>query len=92
MIITNYILNTFIIPLGSLLKDFQESMPETKEQEFVALFTAVLEKSKSLSILPCCMGLIKYKGDPTILNVSNFKLGNKYVEALAAGLKEAKMI
>ncbi len=28
----NYILNTFIIPLGSLLQDFQESMPETKEQ------------------------------------------------------------
>jgi hypothetical protein len=38
----NYMLNKFIFPLGSLLKDFQDCMPETKEQEFVALFTAIL--------------------------------------------------
>ena len=37
-------LNKLIFPLGSLLKDFQDCMPETKEQEFVALFTAILEK------------------------------------------------
>ena len=40
----NHILNNFIFPLGELLLDFENSMPETKEQEFVTLFTAVLEK------------------------------------------------
>ena len=39
-----HILNNFIIPLGELLSDFKECIPETKEQEFVALFTVVLEK------------------------------------------------
>lgn len=39
-----HILNTFIYPLGELLTDFQNCMPETKEQEFVLLFTVVLEK------------------------------------------------
>ena len=40
----NYILSVFIFPLGTLLKDFENCIPETKEQEFVALFTVVLEK------------------------------------------------
>ena len=40
----NHILNNFIFPLGSLLNDFKSSIPETKDQEFVALFTVVLEK------------------------------------------------
>lgn len=39
-----YILNTIIMPLGTLLEDFKNCIPETKEQEFVALFTVVLEK------------------------------------------------
>mgnify|MGYP003502273203 CR=1 FL=1 len=39
-----YVLNTFVFPLGTLLKDFEDSIPETKEQEGVALFTVVLEK------------------------------------------------
>lgn len=38
------ILNSFIYPLGELLNDFQQCIPQTKEQEFVALFTVVLEK------------------------------------------------
>lgn len=39
-----YILNNIIVPLGALLEDFKNCIPETKEQEFVALFTVVLEK------------------------------------------------
>lgn len=38
----SHILNTFIFPLGELLHDFKQCIPETKDQEFVALFTAVL--------------------------------------------------
>ena len=41
---SQYILENYIFPLGTLLQDFAQSIPETKEQEFVALFTAVLEK------------------------------------------------
>jgi hypothetical protein len=33
-----------VLPLGTLLEDFKNCIPETKEQEFVALFTVVLEK------------------------------------------------
>ena len=40
----NHILSNFIYPLGELLNEFQQCLPETKEQEFVALFTVVLEK------------------------------------------------
>jgi hypothetical protein len=40
----NTILVNFIYPLGELLTGFQECIPETKEQEFVALFTVVLER------------------------------------------------
>jgi len=40
----NHILNNFIFPLGTLLQDFKQCIPETKDQEFVALFTVVLEK------------------------------------------------
>ena len=40
----NHILNNFIFPLGELLNDFKDCSPETKDQEFVALFTVVLEK------------------------------------------------
>ena len=39
-----HILNQFIFPLGELLNDFRQCQPETKDQEFVALFTVVLEK------------------------------------------------
>ena len=38
----HYMLSTFIFPLGELLSDFQHCPPETKDQEFVALFTVVL--------------------------------------------------
>lgn len=40
----HYILSNFVFPLGTLLEDFENCIPETKEQEFVALFTMVLEK------------------------------------------------
>ena len=40
----NHVLERFIFPLGELLNDFKECIPETKDQEFVALFTVVLEK------------------------------------------------
>ena len=38
----DYVLKNFIFPLGNLLEDFMNCIPETKEQEFVALFTIVL--------------------------------------------------
>lgn len=53
----NFILCQIVMPLGDLLQDFKNCIPETKEQEFVALFTVVLEKlhlvidSKFLSTL-----------------------------------------
>lgn len=37
-----HILETFIFPLGELLNDFKMCTPETKDQEFVSLFTVVL--------------------------------------------------
>ena len=40
----NFILKQIIFPLGDLLEDFNKCIAETKEQEFVSLFTVVLEK------------------------------------------------
>ena len=55
-------------------------------------FTSVLEKTKSLDVLPCKLGLIKPRGEASVLNVNHYKLGDKYIEAMAAGLKDAKLI
>lgn len=53
---------------------------------------SLLEKSEALKVLPLCFGLIKSKGDATILNLTNYNLGDRYIIALAAGLKKAKAI
>lgn len=42
------ILKRFIFPLGEFLKDFEDCPPETKEQEFVSLFTFVLSQLYSV--------------------------------------------
>jgi len=52
----------------------------------------LLEKADSLRILPLCLGLVKSKGEANILNVNNYNLGDRYVLALAAGLKKARSI
>jgi hypothetical protein len=45
-----------------------------------------------LHILPLCLGLIKSKGDICVLNVSDYNLGDKYLMALAAGIKKARTL
>ena len=53
---------------------------------------SLLEKAQGLGILPLCLGLVKTKGLVNTLNVNNYNLGDKYVIALAAGLKNAKVV
>jgi Leucine-rich repeat (LRR) protein len=36
--------------------------------------------------------LVKSKGEASILNISDYNLGDRYIIALAAGLKKARMI
>lgn len=38
------------------------------------------------------MGLVKSKGDICVLNVSDYNLGDKYIMALAAGIKKTKTL
>ena len=52
----------------------------------------MLDKTKEKDLLPMCLGLIKYKGDPSILNLTKYNLGDKYISAMSAGLKQAKFI
>lgn len=42
--------------------------------------------------MPLCLGLVKSKGEASILNISDYNLGDRYIIALAAGLKKARMI
>ena len=53
---------------------------------------SLLEKSESLRILPLCLGLVKSKGDMGTLNVSDYNLGDRYIIALAAGLKKVRTL
>jgi hypothetical protein len=39
-----------------------------------------------------CMGIIKFKGDSTVVNLNDYNLGDKYVGAMALGLKSAKLV
>ncbi len=45
-----------------------------------------------MMILPLCLGLVKSKGQINVLNLTNYNLGDRYIIALAAGLKKAKNI
>lgn len=36
--------------------------------------------------------MVKSKGEASILNISDYNLGDRYIIALAAGLKKARMI
>ena len=38
------------------------------------------------------MGLVKSKGDICVLNVSDYNLGDKYIMALAAGIRKTKTL
>lgn len=38
------------------------------------------------------MGLVKFQGDQSTINLNNYNLGDKYIIAMAAGLKNAKLI
>lgn len=38
------------------------------------------------------MGLVKNRGEVSVMNVNGQKFGDKYVKALSAGLKESKLI
>lgn len=79
-----------------LRKDFNSSaftLPDKKYQ-FLGESPSVslLEKSEALRVLPLCLGLVKSKGEATILNLTNYNLGDRYIMALAAGLKKAKTV
>ena len=39
-----------------------------------------------------CMGIIKFKGDSTVVNLNDYNLGDKYISAMALGLKSAKLV
>jgi hypothetical protein len=45
-----------------------------------------------MQVLPLCLGLVKSKGEANILNLNSYNLGDRYIIALAAGLKKARMI
>jgi hypothetical protein len=38
------------------------------------------------------LGIVKFQGDQSILNINNYNLGDKYIIAMAAGLKNAKLV
>jgi hypothetical protein len=38
------------------------------------------------------MGFIKSTGDANVLNLKGQKFGDKYIKAISAGIKEAKII
>jgi hypothetical protein len=54
--------------------------------------TLVLEEIQNLGVLPCCMGLVKNRGEESVLNVKGQKFGDKYLKAVAAGLRECKLV
>ena len=41
-------------------------------------------------MLPLCLGLVKVRGEASTLNLTNYNLGDRYISALAAGLKKAR--
>jgi hypothetical protein len=38
------------------------------------------------------MGLVRAKGDICVLNVSDYNLGDRYIIALAAGIKKSRTL
>lgn len=52
----------------------------------------MLQQVEKQGVLPCTMGLVKSKGEFSVMNVKGQKFGDKYVKALSAGLKESKLI
>jgi hypothetical protein len=40
-----------------------------------------------LDVLPLCLGLVKEKGEASLLDIKGYHLGDKYITALGAGLK-----
>ena len=80
-----------------LKKEFNNSAinlhnPPKEIVAFESPSVSLLEKSEALKVLPLCFGLIKSKGDAAVLNLTNYNLGDRYIIALAAGLKKAKAI
>jgi len=45
-----------------------------------------------MDILPLTMGIVKFQGASSILNLSNYNLGDNYITAMSSGLKKAKLI
>jgi hypothetical protein len=48
----------------------------------------MLKSSQKLNILPCKMGIIKYRGQKNSLNIPNHKYGDRYTEMLSEGMKD----
>lgn len=71
------------------------SSPESTPRDTIQLNSpsiSLLEKADILKVLPLCLGLVKEKGEANILNISNYNLGDRYIIALSAGLRNSKMI
>jgi hypothetical protein len=77
-------------------KDFNSSVLPTTEPKQPILgespSISLLERSEALRVLPLCLGLVKVKGEASTLNLTNYNLGDRYIMALAAGLKKAKAV
>jgi|JI9StandDraft_1071089.scaffolds.fasta_scaffold230503_1 hypothetical protein len=68
------------------------NMNQSTEVKIESATVSLLEKAESLRVLPLCLGLVKHKGEANILNINDYNLGDRYIIALAAGLKKARMI
>lgn len=47
----------------------------------------MLSKGKSRILLPATLGIIKEKGDPDTINITNCKYGDGYLEMLSEGIR-----
>ena len=79
-----------------LRKDFNSSAVTLPDKKHLFLgespSVSLLERSEALRVLPLCLGLVKSKGQATILNLTNYNLGDRYIMALAAGLTKTKSV
>jgi hypothetical protein len=49
-------------------------------------FTAMLEGSERMKVLPLSLGLVKERGNASEIQVNSYKLGDKYAQMLSEGI------
>jgi Ran GTPase-activating protein (RanGAP) involved in mRNA processing and transport len=57
-----------------------------------SVYTAFLNKSESLHLLPAKIGFIKVRGEETLLKCNHYRMGDKYAEVLSEGLKTSNSV